>query len=256
MRIITNGNIAITTYMKCASSNLQKFFTPTKDQWKEHRNVYANPNTSRKFKDIKYSDKKGGLDIKRSCTLIVVTRNEFDRWCSGVVQDIVETFSEEKVDYGDLTMDAIANTVKHALIDTTQYINLFMGGKYGHSHVGQDSWIKNITSIGHRPNTHFIDISSLSDRSFWERVCELDNTWPPVDHWWSLWEKECGPNDFLHPKKMVTEWIMDVLHKHENLKQIKKILESNQEIIENIKKEMSWWSIQDDEKFLNERNLI
>ena len=145
-------------------------------------------------------------------------------------------------------MDAIANTVKHALIDTTQYINLFMGGKYGHSHVGQDSWIKNITSIGHRPNTHFIDISSLSDRSFWERVCFMDNTWPNLNEWWDDWNSFRngihGPPVSVNPvqikRKELVSIVEDMLDNDTRLDFISTILDNNQKIITYLRRTDKW----------------
>tara|TARA_B100000029_G_scaffold132811_1_gene126793 strand:- start:624 stop:1337 length:714 start_codon:yes stop_codon:yes gene_type:complete len=235
MRVITNGSMAISVYPKCASTNLIQFF--------EERTIPQSKARAKKlFKDSKEIKRDFDFDLdihnKKNCTLIVVTRNEIDRWCSGVVEDIDnESYILFRNNIGQLT-----DKIKKALTDITQYKNLFMGMGDGHSHVGQLAWNKNIVSLCNRPNTHFIDISSLSDKKFWMKICEIDSEWPPVDDWWDVWEKEFKQNDCMDSRTMVTGWVKHILYKHENLLPIRTILESNQEMIESLKDTRRWFN--------------
>jgi hypothetical protein len=232
---ITNGNTGISIYEKCGSSNLTKFFTEDYSVGYDS----AHPNQSIGLPGLTKSDLKKFQNIKLGqftnsniSTLIIVTRNEKDRWCAGVTQDM-----DEQADLCEMTVGEIVDEVQSAFDNTPDYINRFMRG---HSHLGNKMWYNNVITLIENKIVHFIDIKDLSDRRFWDWVCATDPEWPDVKCWWNKWISEYGEYDIMHKNRLVTEWIRFLLDKHEDLKIIKNLLTTNQQVINEIKDTAKW----------------
>jgi len=218
--MITNRHLGITIYEKCGSSNLIKFFTEDYD-----REWGLTSTDIHKFQNITLA-KSDIRTLKGDFILIVVTRNEYDRWCAGVTQDI-----DEEADLCDMTIGEVVDEVASALDNTPEYINMFMRA---HSHLGQKAWFNDVVSLTNNKNVHYIDIKDLSDRRFWEWVCKMDPEWPDIKSWWGKWINDYSEYDLMHKNRLVTEWIRLLLHNHKELEVIKNILSKNQQVINDI----------------------
>jgi len=214
-RIQTN-NLAITAAPKIASTNLVKFFVDRFD------NI------------IETSD-----DKKLPNIIIVITRNERDRWCSGVIQEINEFRFEHEYKSSNISyiLDKEADSLGQKSIFTNS-----------HAHLGTIGYLPYITELVLRDNTYFTDISSLSKKSFWEKVCELDNTWPNLNEWWDDWSSfrngDHGPPNSVNPeqlkRKKLVSIVKGMLKNDSRLDFISEILDNNQETINHLKGTNKW----------------
>ena len=215
---IQTKNLALTAAPKIASTNLVKFFVDRFD------NI------------IETSD-----DKKLPNIIIVITRNERDRWCSGVIQEINEFRFEHEYKSSNISyiLDKEANSLGQKGIFT--YSN-------SHSHLGTVGYLSYITELVLRDNTLFTDISSLSKKGFWAKICELDNTWPNLNEWWDDWNSfrngDHGPPVSVNPeqieRKKLVRIVKDMLDKDTRLDFISAILDDNQETINYLKETNKW----------------
>jgi hypothetical protein len=223
--IITNGNLGISVYEKCGSSNLIKFFT------EDYGKLKLTETNLHKFQNIRI-EQPVCSSFKETFNLIIVTRNEYDRWCAGVTQDI-----DEEGDICEMTVGDIVDNIISAFDNTPEYINMFMRG---HSHLGHKAWFNDIITLTDNKIVHFIDIRDLSDRRFWEWVCKVDPEWPDIKCWWSKWISFYAEYDLIHHHRLVTEWIRFLLDNHEELDTIKNLLTTNQQVIDDLKHTDKW----------------
>ena len=213
---IQTKNLAITAAPKIGSTNLVEFFVGRFDNIIETKNNHTIPNI-----------------------IIVITRNERDRWCSGVIQDLDVLFLEHESKYSNVSyiLDNEANRLGQKSIFTTS-----------HAHLGTMGYFPYITELVLKDNTYFTDISSLSKKSFWKTVCELDNTWPNLNEWWDDWSSFRngihGPPVSVNPeqikRKKLVSIVEDMLNNDTRLDFISTILDNNQEIINYLRRTDKW----------------
>ena len=209
-------NLAITAAPKTASTNLVEFFVDRFDNIIETKNNHTIPNI-----------------------IIVITRNEGERWCSGVIQELNELKleHESKHSYVSYILDKEANRLGQKSIFTSN-----------HAHLGTIGYLTCITELALRDNTYFTDISSLSKKSFWKTVCELDDSWPNLNEWWDDWNNfrngDHGPPVSVNPvqikRKKLVRIVKDMLDNDTRLDFISTILDNNQETINYLKKTDKW----------------
>lgn len=241
--MIANGNLGISVYEKCGSSNLIKFFTEDYsvgyDSEHPSQSVGGLPGLTKsdlkKFQNIELVHERPRFDshtFKENFTLIIVTRNEYDRWCAGVTQDI-----DADADLCEMTVGDIVDNIVSAFGNTPEYINMFMRG---HSHLGHKLWFNDVITLTDNKIVHFIDIKDLSNRRFWDWVCATDPEWPDIKCWWNKWISFYGEYDIMHKNRLVTEWIRFLLDNHEELDTIKNLLTTNQQVIDDLKDTGKW----------------
>ncbi len=217
---IQTKNLAITAAPKIASTNLVKFFVD-------------------RFDNIIESNGQNADEGYMPNIIIVITRNERDRWCSGVIQELNELRLEHESKHSRVSyiLDKEADSLGQKSIFTNS-----------HAHLGTIGYLTCITELVLRDNTYFTDISSLSKKSFWERVCELDNTWPNLNDWWDDWNNfrngDHGPPVSVNPvqikRKKLVSIVKDMLNNDTRLDFISTILDNNQETINYLKKTDKW----------------
>ena len=213
---IQTKNLAITAAPKMASTNLAKFFIDRFDGIIETI-------SDRKLPNI----------------IIVITRNERDRWCSGVIQEINE------LELGHQSKHSRVSYILDKEADSLGQQSIFTNS---HAHLGTIGYLTCITELVLRDNTYFTDISSLSKKSFWKTVCELDNTWPNLNEWWDDWNNfrngDHGPPVSVNPeqiqRKKLVSIVKDMLNNDTRLDFISTILDNNQETINYLKKTDKW----------------
>jgi len=215
---IQTKNLAITAAPKTASTNLVEFFVGRFDNIIETNNNRTMPNI-----------------------IIVITRNERERWCSGVIQNLDVLFLEHESKYSNVSyiLDNEANRLGQKSIFTYSK---------SHAHLGTLGYLTCITELVLKDNTYFTDISSLPKKSFWEKVCELDNTWPNLNEWWDDWNNfrngDHGPPVSVNPeqnkRKKLVSIVKDMLNNDTRLDFISTILDNNQETINHLKKTDKW----------------
>ena len=213
---IQTKNLAITAAPKMASTNLAKFFIDRFDGIIETI-------SDRKLPNI----------------IIVITRNERDRWCSGVIQEINE------LELGHQSKHSRVSYILDKEADSLGQKSIFTNS---HAHLGTIGYLTCITELVLRDNTYFTDISSLSKKSFWKTVCELDNTWPNLNEWWDDWNNfrngDHGPPVSVNPeqiqRKKLVSIVKDMLNNDTRLDSISTILDNNQETINYLKKTDKW----------------
>ena len=221
---IQTKNLAITSAPKIASTNLVEFFVDRFDNILEVLEWIPGqiPNT-----------------------VIVITRNERERWCSGVIQEL-DNFkwfvrsrirSKPNLKLVSYILDKEVNSLGQKSMFTN-----------GHAHLGTIGYTSCITELALRDNTHFTDISSLSKKSFWEKVCEMDNTWPHVNEWWddlsSFRNNIHGPPDLediqQNRRRVTVRIVEDMLNNDTRLDFISEILDKTQETINYLKGTDKW----------------
>jgi len=171
--------------------------------------------------------------------IIVITRNERDRWCSGVIQEINE------LELGHQSKHSRVSYILDKEADSLGQKSIFTNS---HAHLGTIGYLTCITELVLRDNTYFTDISSLSKKSFWKTVCELDNTWPNLNEWWDDWNNfrngDHGPPVSVNPeqiqRKKLVSIVKDMLNNDTRLDFISTILDNNQETINYLKKTDKW----------------
>ena len=219
---IQTKNLAITAAPKIASTNLVKFFVD-------------------RFDNIIESNGQKDDDGYMPNIIIVITRNERDRWCSGVIQELNELRLEHESKHSRVSyiLDKEANSLGQKSIFTYSK---------SHGHLGTLGYFPYITELALRDNTYFTDISSLSKESFWERVCFMDNTWPNINEWWDDWNSFRngihGPPVSVNPvqikRKELVSIVEDMLDNDTRLDFISTILDNNQKIINYLRRTDKW----------------
>ena len=219
---IQTKNLAITAAPKIASTNLVKFFVD-------------------RFDNIIESNGQKDDEGYMPNIIIVITRNERDRWCSGVIQELNELRLEHESKHSRVSyiLDKEANSLGQKSIFTYSK---------SHGHLGTLGYFPYITELALRDNTYFTDISSLSKESFWERVCFMDNTWPNLNEWWDDWNSFRngihGPPNLVNPeqikRKKLVRIVKDMLDKDTRLDFISTILDNNQKIITYLRRTDKW----------------
>ena len=219
---IQTKNLALTAAPKIASTNLVKFFVD-------------------RFDNIIESNGQKDDDGYMPNIIIVITRNERDRWCSGVIQELNELRLEHESKHSRVSyiLDKEANSLGQKSIFTYSK---------SHGHLGTLGYFPYITELALRDNTYFTDISSLSKESFWERVCFMDNTWPNINEWWDDWNSFRngihGPPVSVNPvqikRKELVSIVEDMLDNDTRLDFISTILDNNQKIITYLRRTDKW----------------
>ncbi len=218
---IQTKNLSITTTPKIASRNLINFFG--------------------RFDNIIETDYETD-DNNIPNIIIVITRNERERWCSGVIQNLNDNIDTLYAGGKNVTyiLDNAANSLGNN--------SVFTAGNNPRSTLGILGYTSCITELALRDNTYFTDISSLNKKSFWEKVCEMDNTWPHVNEWWIDWNNFSneihGPpstTNLEHNKrKKLVSIVEDMLNNDRRLDFISTTLNSNQETINYLKGTDKW----------------
>ena len=222
LRRIQTQNLAITTSNKHGSTNLVNFF--------------------RSF-DIINAHNVEEVEVPK--TVIVITRNEKDRWCSGVVQELSrlkDNLDETDKDTICDILDREANSLGNRSIFT-----------YDRSHLGEQSYFPYIIQLLLNYNTYFTDISSLNKISFWEKICELDDTWPRINEFFEDWQKHLqnqsklyshetvyGPPKGGSKRGEIVNVVKDMLYTDKRLDFISRILDAKQKQIDDLKKSDMW----------------
>jgi len=219
---IQTKNLALTAAPKIASTNLVKFFVD-------------------RFDNIIESNGQKDDEGYMPNIIIVITRNERDRWCSGVIQELNELRLEHESKHSRVSyiLDKEANSLGQKSIFTYSK---------SHGHLGTLGYFPYITELALRDNTYFTDISSLSKESFWERVCFMDNTWPNLNEWWDDWNSFRngihGPPNSVNPvqikRKELVSIVEDMLDNDTRLDFISTILDNNQKIITYLRRTDKW----------------
>ena len=222
LRRIQTQNLAITTSNKHGSTNLVNFFGEF---------------------DIINVHNVEELEVPK--TVIVITRNEKDRWCSGVVQELSRL--EDNLDELDKDtiydiLDREANSLGNKSIFT-----------YDRSHLGEQPYFPYIIHLLLNYNTYFTDISSLNKRSFWKKICELDDTWPKVNEFFVDWRIFLQSQSNLYSHKAffgppkgeskrgeIVNVVRDMLKTDKRLDFISRILDAKQIHINDLKESNMW----------------
>ncbi len=210
---IQTRNLAITAGNKTASTNLINYFC--------------------RFGNITETDD----NFKVPNIIIVITRNVRERWCSGVIQELDELQLESKFYNVSYILDKEANSLGQKSMFTNN-----------HAHLGTLDYAGCVTQLALRDNTYFTDISNLSKKSFWEKVCELDNNWPNLNEWWDEWSSLRnnihGPPDpkdaSQNKRKKLVSIVEYMLNNDKRLDFIRDILDSSQETINYLKETNKW----------------
>ena len=132
LRRIQTQNLAITTSNKHGSTNLVNFFGDF---------------------DVINATKVEELEVPK--TVIVITRNEKDRWCSGVVQEL----SRLKDDLDETDKDAVYNILDREA-NSLGNKSIFT---YDRSHLGEQPYFPYIIQLLLNYNTN---ITNLQENSF------------------------------------------------------------------------------------------
>jgi hypothetical protein len=223
--IIQTKNLAITALPKTASTNLVEFFVDRFDNIIETDDDIINmPNI-----------------------IIVITRNERERWCSGVIQELDPYFPTGKNDHTNYRNKKIVSYILDKEADSLGQKSIFTSSGF-HSHLGTVGYLTCITELALRDNTFFTDISSLSKRGFWAKICELDSTWPNLNEWWNDWNNYRngihGPPDLedeeQNERRVFVSIVEDMLNNDTRLDFISAILDDNQETIDYFKETDKW----------------
>ena len=222
LRRIQTQNLAITTSNKHGSTNLVNFFGDF---------------------DVINATKVEELEVPK--TVIVITRNEKDRWCSGVVQEL----SRLKDDLDETDKDAVYNILDREA-NSLGNKSIFT---YDRSHLGEQPYFPFIIQLLLNYNTHFTDISSLNKKSFWKKICELDDTWPRVNEFFDDWDKFLQNQSKLYSHKTffgppkgeskrgeIVNVVRDMLNTDKRLDFISRILDTKQKQIDDLKKSDMW----------------
>ena len=222
LRRIQTQNLAITTSNKHGSTNLVNFFGDF---------------------DVINATKVEELEVPK--TVIVITRNEKDRWCSGVVQELSRL--EDNLD--ELDKDTIYDILDRE-VNSLGNKSIFT---YDRSHLGEQPYFPYIIQLLLDYNTHFTDISSLNKKSFWKKICELDDTWPRINEFFEDWQEHLQNQSKLYSHKTfhgppkgeskrgeIVNVVKDMLDTDKRLDFIFRILNARQIQIDNLKESNMW----------------
>ena len=218
---LQTDNLGITLSPKIASTNLKKFFT------KKGRTLL---HKMRHDTNLRVG-KKNDFTNQMPKYLIVLTRSEKRRWCSGVLEEVSSyTDKESLISILDKEADRICS-------EESYYVPCIFHNKY--SHLGTNDYQRHLTQLLFREHTYFCDVDKLSEFTFWEWVCELDPTWPKIDEWFDNWQNE--HNIVSSERDVFIDTIEDMLDNDKRLSLIKDILENNQRNIDYIKTTNIWF---------------
>ena len=222
LRRIQTQNLAITTSNKHGSTNLVGFFGDF---------------------DIINATKVEELEVPK--TVIVITRNEKDRWCSGVVQELSRL--EDNLD--ELDKDTIYDILDRE-VNSLGNKSIFT---YDRSHLGENPYFPYIIQLLLNYNTYFTDISSLNKKNFWKKICELDDTWPRTNEFFEDWRKYLHGQSKLYSHKIfhgppkgeskrgeIKNVVRNMLDIDKRLDFISRILDARQIQIDDLKKSNMW----------------
>jgi len=213
---LQTDNLGITLSPKIASTNLKKFFT------KKGRTLLHKMRHDTNLRVGKKDDYTNEIPNY----LIVLTRAEKRRWCSGVLEEVSSyTDKESLISILDKEADRIGN--KDCIFHK------------GYSHLGNGDYQKHLTQLLFREHTYFCDVTKINESTFWEWVCELDPTWPKIDEWFDNWQNE--HNNISSERDVFIDTIEDMLDNDKRLSLIKDILETNQRGIDYIKTTNIWF---------------
>ena len=223
---LSTKDIGITLIPKHATTNLVKFFTKKISKY------------SHLFRQDTYiiSDQK---------PLIVITRNERERWSSGIVQELNEydkTFKKQ-------------GWRKSSNVDVQNFLNdLLFGTTNRWSHLLSDIshsritpvWLHWMPALMQKDNVYFTDLSCLKTISFWTKVCLMDPNFPPVIEWFDdLMSLYMGN----HPEKLeqynntkVANMVNKDILTRKELNFISETLDKNQTILNYLKTTDRWLS--------------
>ena len=219
---LQTDNLGITLSPKIASTNLKKFFT------KKGRTLLHKMKHDTNLR----VGKKDDYTNEMPNYLIVLTRAEKRRWCSGVLEEVSSyTDKESLISILDKEADRIGN--KDCIFHK------------GCSHLGNGDYQKHLTQLLFREHTYFCDVTKINEPTFWEWVCELDPTWPKIDEWFDNWQNE--HNIVSSERDVFIDTIEDMLDNDKRLSLIKDILENNQRNIDYIKTTNIWFDTVGDE---------
>ena len=213
---LQTDNLGITLSPKIASTNLKKFFT------KKGRTLLHKMRHDTNLRVGKKDDYTNEIPNY----LIVLTRAEKRRWCSGVLEEVSSyTDKESLISILDKEADRIGN--KDCIFHK------------GYSHLGNGDYQKHLTQLLFREHTYFCDVTKINESTFWEWVCKLDPTWPKIDEWFDNWQNE--HNIVSLERDVFIDTIENMLDNDKRLSLIKDILETNQRSIDYIKTTNIWF---------------
>ena len=213
---LQTDNLGITLSPKIASTNLKKFFT------KQGRTLLHRMRHDTTLR----VGQKNDFTNQIPKYLIVLTRSEIRRWCSGVLEEVSSyTDKESLISILDKEADRIGN--KDCIFHK------------GYSHLGNGDYQKHLTQLLFREHTYFCDVTKINESTFWEWVCKLDPTWPKIDEWFDNWQNE--HNIVSSERDVFIDTIEDMLDNDKRLSLIKDILETNQRGIDYIKTTNIWF---------------
>ena len=233
---LQTDNLGITLAPKIASTNLKKFFT------KQGRTLLyrMRHNTTLRV------GQKNDFTNQMPKYLIVLTKSERRRWCSGVLEEVSSyTDKESLISILDKEADRICS-------EESYYVPCIFHNKY--SHLGTNDYQRHLTQLLFREHTYFCDVDKLNEPTFWEWVCELDPTWPKTEEW--IWDWQDFQNGIYGPpstdshgnentkhleRDVFVDVIQDMLNNDKRLSLIKDILETNQRSIDYIKTTDIWF---------------
>ena len=213
---LQTDNLGITLSPRIASTNLKEFFI------KRGRPLL---HKMRHGSALRVGE-KGDFSNKMPKHLIVLTRSEIRRWCSGVLEEVSSyTDKESLISILDKEADRIGN--KDCIFHK------------GYSHLGNGDYQKHLTQLLFREHTYFCDVTKINESTFWEWVCKLDPTWPKIDEWFDNWQNE--HNIVSSERDVFIDTVEDMLDNDKRLSLIKDILENNQRNIDYIKTTNIWF---------------
>ena len=232
--------ISISLIPKHATTNLINFFIGTGRDGKN--------------KDSKYSHifRTSPYTISQQKPLIVVTRNETERWCSGVVQELNEygeVFKQKGIAKSNpIEMLAFLNEQMETSLSDWNDKNmnsLLFWGKDSHSRI-IPLWVHWMPVLMQMNNVYFTDISCLKTLSFWTKVCLMDSNFPPVLEWFDDWVNlYMGSNHKkleMYNNKIVADMVKEDILTRQEFEFILDILDNNQTILEYLKTTDRWLS--------------
>ena len=242
LNCLQTKGISISLIPKHATTNLVRFFIGTGANGKNNDSKY-----SRLFKNTAY-------DISQHKPLIVVTRNETERWSSGVVQELNEydEFFETEEISKDNPMEMLTFLNKKMETNLSDFTDknmesVLFWGKGSHSQL-VPLWVHWMPVLMQMNNVYFTDLSCLKTLSFWQKVCLMDSSFPPVlewfDDWMNMYMREGNNNNRLeiYNEKKIANMVKESILTRRSFEFISDILDNNQKILDYLKTTDRWLS--------------
>jgi len=231
---LSTKDIGITLIPKHATTNLVRFF------------IGEDKDTDTVEKKVsKYSRlfRQGAYNISDQKPLIVITRNERERWSSGIVQELNEydkTF--KKQGWRKSSNVDVQNFLNDLLFAKTNRWSHLLSGII-HSRI-TPVWLHWMPALMQKDNVYFTDLSCLKTISFWTKVCLMDPNFPPVIEWFDDWMSLYMGN---HPEKLeqynntkVANMVNKDILTRKELNFISETLDRNQTILDYLKTTDRW----------------